>query len=121
MRKRHIRNINVDRVNTRCLYNYMERAISKMAKYVLFENNTATTRNLFVSTIKPFFERILAKQGLEDFLVVCDESNNTAIVRQNNQFVCDMFIKSQNSIEFLQLNFVAVGASISFSEVVGTI
>lgn len=60
------------RVNIRCLFNYMERAISKMSKYVLFEQNSATTRNLFVSTVKPFLERIVAKQGLEDFLVVCD-------------------------------------------------
>ena len=109
------------RVNVRCLFNYMERQISKMAKYNLFEQNTETTRNLFVSTIKPFFERIQAGQGIEAFYIQCDESNNTPIVRQNNQFVASMYVKPTYTIEFITLNFVAVGASISFSEVVGQI
>ena len=110
-----------DRVNVRMLFNYMERAIAKMSKYVLFEQNDATTRNLFISTVKPFFERAQAGRGLEAFVAVCDESNNTAIVRQNNQFIADFYIKPTYVAEFITLNFVAVGASISFSEVVGKV
>lgn len=107
------------RVNTRMLFNYMERRIANMSKYVLFEQNTAQTRNLFVSSVKPFFERIQAAQGIEDFAIVCDESNNTAIVRQNNSFVADFYIKPAYSIEFITLRFSAVGAAVSFSEVIG--
>jgi phage tail sheath protein FI len=108
-----------DRVNVRGLFNYAERAISKMSKYVLFEQNSDTTRNMFISTTKPFFDRIKAGQGIDDFLIVCDESNNTPIVRQNNQFIGDFYIKPTYAIEFIQLRFTAVGASISFSQVVG--
>lgn len=108
-----------DRVNTRGLFNYAERAISKMSKYVLFEQNSDTTRNMFVSTVKPFFERIKAGQGIEDYLIVCDLSNNTDIVRQNNTFVADFYIKPTYSIELIQLRFTAVGASISFAQVIG--
>lgn len=108
-------------VNVRMLFSYMERSISKSSRYVLFEDNSATTRNLFVSMIKPFMERVKAGRGLEDYLVVCDESNNTPIVRQNNGFICDIFVKPMYSIEFITLRFTAVGASISFSEVVGQV
>lgn len=108
----------LDRVNVRMLFNYAERAITKMSKYVLFEQNTDTTRNLFVSTVKPFFDRIKATQGLEDFMIVCDTTNNTAIVRQNNQFVADFYLKPAYAIEFITLRFTAVGASVSFSDVV---
>jgi phage tail sheath protein FI len=107
-----------DRVNVRGLFNYAERAITKMSKYVLFEQNSDTTRNMFVSTVKPFFDRIKAGEGVEDYLIVCDTSNNTAIVRQNNQFVADFYIKPMYAIEFISLRFTAVGASINFSEVV---
>ena len=109
------------RVNTRCLFNYLERSIAKMSKYVLFENNTATTRNLFVSTVKPLFEMVLTKQGIEDYYIQCDESNNTPIVRQNHQFISSFYIKNVSSLEFLTLNFIAVNSSVSFSEVVGTV
>jgi phage tail sheath protein FI len=107
-----------DRVNVRMLFNYAERAITKMSKYVLFEQNSDTTRNMFVSTVKPFFDRIKAGQGVDDYLIVCDLSNNTDIVRQNNQFVADFYLKPTYTIEFIQLRFTAVGASISFSQVV---
>ena len=96
----------------------MERAIAKMSKYVVFELNTVQTRNLFVSTVKPFFERIQAKQGLEDFYIQCDETNNTPIVRQNNQFVASFYLKSVASINYITLQFISVNSSVNFSEVV---
>lgn len=99
----------------------MERAIAKMSKYVLFEQNSTTTQALFVSTVKPFIERIQAGQGISDFVIVCDSTNNTPIVLANNQFVCDFYIKPTPTAEFITLNFVAVGQTVSFSEVVGKV
>lgn len=108
-------------VGVRCLFNYAERATAKMAKYVLFEQNTATTRNLFVSSLKPFYERMVAKGGLEDFRLIADESNNTPLMRQNKTFVCDIYLKPTGVIWFAKLTFTNVGLSVSFSEVVGTV
>jgi phage tail sheath protein FI len=108
-------------VGVRCLFNYAERATAKMAKYVLFEQNTATTRNLFVSSLKPFYERMVAKGGLEDFRLIADESNNTPLMRQNKTFVCDIYLKPTGVIWFAKLTFVNVGLSVSFSEVIGTV
>lgn len=108
-----------DRVNVRGLFNYAERAVAKMSKYVLFEQNSDTTRNMFISTVKPFFERIKSSQGIDDYQIICDLSNNTPIVLQNNQFICDFYIKPTYAIEFIQLRFTAVGASIDFATVIG--
>ena len=76
-----------DRVDTRMLFNYLERSISKSSRYVLFEKNDASTRNMFVSMVKPLFEFVKSGRGIEDYKVVCDETNNTALVRSNNQFI----------------------------------
>jgi hypothetical protein len=108
-------------VNVRMLFSYIERSISNSSKYVVFEQNDTTTRNLFISMAKPFLERIKAGRGIEDYVLVCDESNNTGLVRQNNQFVADFYIKPVNVINFITLRFTAVGSSVSFSEVVGKV
>jgi hypothetical protein len=68
---------------------------------------------------KPFLERIKAGRGIEEYLIVCDESNNTGIVRQANKFVCDIYVKPQNCINFITLNFVAVGSATSIATSVG--
>lgn len=102
-------------INVRMLFNYMERAITNSSRFVNFEMNDSVQRNLMISMIKPFLERIKAGRGIEEYLIVCDESNNTPIVRQNNQFVCSIFVKPQNVVNFITLNFVAVGAATSIT------
>ena len=106
-----------DRINVRGLFNTLERAISRMAKYYLFEFNDGFTRNRFVGTIKPFLEGVKAGRGVYDFYVRCDETNNTPAVIDANQFVCDIAIKPTRVAEFITLNFVAVGTGVEFSEI----
>jgi len=106
-----------DRINVRGLFNTLERAISRMAKYYLFEFNDGFTRNRFVGTIKPFLESVKAGRGVYDFYVRCDETNNTPAIIDANQFVCDIAIKPTRVAEFITLNFVAVGTGVEFSEI----
>lgn len=109
-----------DRVNVRFLFILLEKAISKAAKYFLFEFNDDSTRNMFKAMVEPFLRDVKGRRGITDFLVVCDETNNTGSVIDRNEFVGDIYIRPAKSISYIQLNFVAVGSSVSFSEVVGT-
>jgi hypothetical protein len=88
-------------------------------KYGLFEFNDEFTRAQLKSQIETFLTFVKGRRGIEDFQVVCDLTNNTGIVRQNNQLVMDVYIRPQYSINFVLLNMVAVGASVEFSEVIG--
>jgi len=106
-----------DRINVRGLFNTLERAISRMAKYYLFEFNDSFTRNRFVGTIKPFLESVKAGRGVYDFYIRCDETNNTPQVIDANQFVCDIAVKPTRVAEFITLNFIAVGTGVEFSEI----
>lgn len=108
-----------DRINVRRLFIVLEKAISTAAKYSLFEFNDAFTRAQFKNLVVPYLRNIQGRRGITDFLVVCDETNNTAQVIDSNQFVGDIYIKPARSINFIQLNFVAVGTGVQFSEVVG--
>lgn len=108
-----------DRINVRRLFIVLEKAISTAAKYSLFEFNDAFTRAQFKNLVTPYLRNIQGRRGITDFLVVCDETNNTAQVIDSNQFVGDIYIKPARSINFIQLNFVAVGTGVQFSEVVG--
>lgn len=108
-----------DRINVRRLFIVLEKAISTAAKYSLFEFNDAFTRAQFKNLVTPYLRTIQGRRGITDFLVVCDETNNTAQVIDSNQFVGDIYIKPARSINFIQLNFVAVGTGVQFSEVVG--
>jgi phage tail sheath protein FI len=110
-----------DRVNVRMLFNYLERSIGKMSKYVLFEQNDAQTRNMFVSIVKPLFDQVKAGRGLTEYAIVCNDSNNTPLVVANNQLVATFLIKPTYVTEFITLNFVAVGPTISFSEAIGMV
>jgi hypothetical protein len=103
------------------LFNYLERSIGKMSKYVLFEQNDAQTRNMFVSIVKPLFDQVKAGRGITEYAIVCNDSNNTPLVVANNQFVATFLIKPTYVAEFITLNFVAVGASINFSEAIGMV
>ena len=108
-----------DRINVRRLFIVLEKAISTSARFSLFEFNDPFTRSQFKNLVTPFLRNIQGRRGITDFLVVCDETNNTPQVIDNNQFVGDIYIKPARSINFIQLNFVAVGTGVQFSEVVG--
>jgi phage tail sheath protein FI len=106
-----------DRINVRGLFNQMERAISKMAKYYVFTNNDAYTRSRFKSTIEPYLRNIKANRGIYDYYVRCDETNNTPFVVDSNQFIADIAIKPTRTAEFLVLNFISVGTGVDFKEI----
>ncbi len=110
-----------DRLNVRRLFIVVEKAISSASKYSLFEFNDEFTRGQFISLVDPFLRNIQGRRGIHDYLVVCDESNNTPDIIDSNQFVGDIFIKPTRSINFIQLNFVAVKTGVSFSEIVGAV
>lgn len=108
-----------DRINVRRLFIVLRKSISKAAKYSLFEFNDPFTRSQFKSLIVPYLRDVQGKRGITDFLVVCDETNNTGEVIDRNEFVADIYIKPARSINYIQLNFIAVRTAVSFSEVVG--
>ncbi|QPX48176.1 tail sheath [Synechococcus phage S-SRM01] len=108
-----------DRINVRRLFVYLENAISQAAKDALFEFNDEITRTNFVNTIEPFLRDVQAKRGIFDYVVICDETNNTAAVIDNNEFVADIYIKPARSINFIGLNFIATKTGVDFEEVIG--
>ena len=108
-----------DRINVRRLFIVLEKAISRAAKYSLFEFNDAFTRAQFKNLVTPYLRTVQGRRGITDFLVVCDDTNNTPQIIDSNQFVGDIYIKPARSINFIQLNFIAVPTGIQFSEVVG--
>jgi hypothetical protein len=110
-----------DRINVRRLFIVMEKAISTAAKYSLFEFNDEFTRAAFRNMVEPFLRDIQGRRGIQDFRVVCDETNNTPSVIDRNEFIGDIFVKPARSINFIQLNFVAVSTGVDFSEVVGAV
>ena len=110
-----------DRINVRRLFIYLEDAISAAAKDQLFEFNDEITRTNFVNIVEPFLRDVQAKRGIFDFVVVCDETNNTAAIIDNNEFVADIFIKPARSINFIVLTFVATRTGVSFEEVIGNV
>ena len=107
-----------DRINVRRLFIVLEKSIATSAKYSLFEFNDAFTRNSFVNMVEPYLRDVQGRRGLTDFKVVCDDTNNTAEVIDKNGFVADIYLKPARSINFIQLNFVAVSTGVEFSEVV---
>ena len=109
-----------DRINVRRLFIYLEDAIEAAAKDQLFEFNDEITRTNFVNAVEPFLRDVQAKRGIQDYVVVCDETNNTAAVIDNNEFVADIYIKPARSINFIGLTFVATRTGVSFEEVIGT-
>ena len=108
-----------DRINVRRLFIVLEKAISRAARVSLFEFNDQFTRAQFVALVEPFLRDVQGRRGITDFRVVCDDTNNTAEVIDRNEFVGDIYIKPARSINFIQLNFVAVRTGVSFNEVVG--
>ena len=110
-----------DRINVRRLFLVMERSIKAAAQNVMFEFNDEFTRAEFVNIVEPFLREIKGRRGITDFRVVCDETNNTANVIDNNQFIADIFVKPARSINYVTLSFVAVRTGVDFEEVVGLV
>lgn len=108
-----------DRINVRRLFITLEKAIATAAKFTLFEFNDEFTRAQFRNLVEPFLRDVQGRRGIYDYRVVCDETNNTAEVIDRNEFVGDIYIKPAKSINFIQLNFVAVRSGVEFSEIVG--
>lgn len=106
-----------DRINVRRLFIILEKAIATAAKYQLFEFNDEFTRNQFVSLVEPFLRDIQGRRGIIDFLVKCDSTNNTPEVIDRNEFVADIYIKPNRSINFISLNFIATRTGVSFEEI----
>ena len=110
-----------DRINVRRLFIYLEKAIAAAARDQLFEFNDEITRLNFINIVEPFLRDVQSKRGVTDFIVVCDETNNTAAVIDNNEFVADIYIKPNRSINFIGLTFVATRTGVSFEEVIGRV
>ena len=108
-----------DRINVRRLFIVLEKAISNAAKSFLFEFNDEFTRTQFRNLVEPFLRDVQGRRGIYDYKIVCDDSNNTAEVVDQNRFVGDIYVKPAKSINYIQLNFVAVRSGIEFSEIVG--
>jgi phage tail sheath protein FI len=108
-----------DRINVRRLFIVLEKAIARAAKAQLFEFNDEFTRAQFVNLVEPFLRGIKGRRGIFDFKVVCDTTNNTPEIIDSNRFVGDIYVKPARSINFIQLNFVAVRSGVAFEEVVG--
>ena len=110
-----------DRINVRRLFLTVESTIERAARAQLFEFNDVITRSNFLNIVEPFLRDVKAKRGITDFVVVCDESNNTPDIIDSNQFRADIFIKPVRSINFIGLTFVATRTGVSFEEVVGNV
>ena len=108
-----------DRINVRRLFIVLQKAISRAAKYQLFEMNDTQTRSQFRATVEPFLRDVKGRRGVYDFLVVCDETNNTPEVIDTNRFTASIFVQPAKSINFIELNFIATRTGVAFSEVAG--
>lgn len=110
-----------DRINVRRLFLNIERRVQAAARGVLFELNDTTTRNSFFATVNAYMAEVQAKRGVTDFLVICDETNNTPDVIDRNEFVADIYLKPARSINYITLTFVATKTGVSFQEVTGQV
>jgi hypothetical protein len=108
-----------DRINVRRLFIVLEKAISTASKFQLFEFNDEFTRANFRNIVEPFLREVQGRRGITDFLVVCDETNNTGDVIDRNEFVAEIFVKPARSINFVTLQFVATRTGVAFEEVAG--
>lgn len=109
------------RINVRRLFIDLESKISVASKGTLWELNNEFTRANFRNLVEPYLRDVQGRQGIYDFRVVCDETNNTAQVIDNNQFIGDIYIKPARSINFIQLNFISVRTGVEFKEIVGKV
>lgn len=108
-----------DRVNVRRLFLYLEKATNKTVKYFVFEPNSVFTRSRVVNTLSPIFERVKASDGIYDYIIICDERNNTPDIIDNNDMVVDIYIKPTRTAEFITVNFIATRTDANFEELIG--
>jgi len=108
-----------DRINVRRLFITLEKSIAQAAKFSMFELNDEFTRAQFIALVAPFLRDVQGRRGITDFRVVCDSTNNTQQVVDSNQFIGDIYIKPARSVNYIQLNFVAVGTGVDFVTIVG--
>ena len=108
-----------DRINVRRLFITLEKAISTASKFQLFEFNDEFTRANFRNIVEPFLREVQGRRGITDFLVVCDETNNTGDVIDRNEFVAEIYVKPARSINFITLTFIATRTGVSFEEIAG--
>ena len=106
-----------NRVNVRRLFMILEESIKDSSHYFVFKPNDRDTRNQLTAMIEPFLADVKARRGIIDFLVVCDETNNTPERIDRSELWCDIYIKPVKAAEFIRLNFIATRAGIEFSEV----
>lgn len=106
-----------DRINVRRLFIVLEKSIATAAKYQLFEFNDSFTRAQFKNLVEPFLRDVQGRRGVTDFRVVCDDTNNTAEVIDGNEFVADIYIKPNRSINYITLNFIAARSGVNFEEI----
>jgi hypothetical protein len=110
-----------DRINVRRLFLAIQRRVASVARNVLFELNDTTTRNSFFTTVNAYMAEVQAKRGVTDYLVVCDETNNTPEVIDRNEFVAEIYVKPARSINYVTITFVATKTGVSFEEVTGQV
>jgi hypothetical protein len=104
------------RINVRRLFITIQRSIGTFAEDVLFEQNDAATRSLFLNTVEPYLRTVQAQRGMTDFRVICDDTNNPDDVVNANEFIADIYVRPIASINFIQLNFVSVRGAAAFAE-----
>lgn len=107
------------KINVRRLFIVLEKAIATAAKFQLFEFNDSFTRAQFVNMVEPYLREVQGRRGIFEYKVVCDDTNNTPEVIDSSEFVADIYIKPTYSINFIQLNFVAVRTGVEFEEIIG--
>ena len=108
-----------DRIDVRRLFIVLEKTIATAAKFQLFEFNDSFTRAQFRNLVEPFLRDVQGRRGVTDFRVKCDETNNTGEVIDRNEFVAEIFVKPNRSINFITLTFVAARSSVNFDEIGG--
>ena len=106
----------LDRINVRRLLIRLRKFIASSSRYLVFEQNTAATRNRFLGIVNPFLEQVQANSGLSAFRVVMDDSNNTPDVVDRNQLVGQIFIQPTRTAEFIVLDFVVQPTGAAFPE-----
>jgi hypothetical protein len=107
-----------DRINVRRLFLALEKSVLRVAKYFVFEPNTTTTRSRLVNTISPIFDLAKNTEGLYDYLIVCDDRNNTPTTVDNNELIIDIYIKPVRTAEFILINFIATRTNQNFQELI---
>ena len=107
------------RINVRLLFNYIKRNLSQLLRAYVFELNDEFTRNSIKAQIDSFLQRVQTLRGVYEFLSVCDETNNTAQVIDNNTLVVSVFLKPSRVAEYITLNLFATGSDVTISELTG--